>query len=485
MIKHDKTPVPEAQQGTALMVENTNSAPSGKKMYIESYGCAMNFADSEVIAAIMNKDGYVTTTEMGEADLILVNTCAIRDNAEQRIHTRLREYNKHKKTNKNLKIGVMGCMAERLKETLIENQKVVDLVVGPDSYRDLPNLMHQVDDGQKAINVILSKEETYEEIEPVRLITNGVTALVSIMRGCDNMCAFCVVPFTRGRERSRNPKTILNEVQDLVAKGYKEITLLGQNVDSYLWAGGGLKKDAVAGLTNGTIKHEDTITFAQLLAMVAQVSPTLRVRFSTSHPKDITDEVLHTMAKYSNICKYLHLPVQSGSTRVLELMNRGYSREWYLQRIARMRQIMPDCAVSTDIISGFCTETEAEHQDTLTLLTEVGYEYAYMFKYSERPGTLAGRKLSDDVPEEIKARRLQQIIDLQRSNALKRNMNDVGNTYEVLVEGVSKRSADYLYGRNTYNKTIIFKKGTAQIGNYVQVKVKECTTATLLGELVY
>lgn len=484
MTEHDKTPVPEHLQGSALMVQNTNPILSGKKMYIESYGCAMNFADSEVIASIMNKDGYVTTTQMNEADLILVNTCAIRDNAEVRIHKRLREYNVHKKTNKNLKIGVMGCMAERLKETLIENQKVVDLVVGPDSYRDLPNLMHQVDDGQKAINVILSKEETYEEIEPVRLITNGVTALVSIMRGCDNMCAFCVVPFTRGRERSRNPETILNEVHDLVAKGYKEITLLGQNVDSYLWAGGGLKKDAIANLNAGTLKHDDTITFAQLLAMVAQVSATLRVRFSTSHPKDITDEVLYTMAKYTNICKYIHLPIQSGSTRVLELMNRGYSRQWYLERIARVRQIMPDCAVSTDIISGFCTETDADHQDTLTLLNQVGYEYAYMFKYSERPGTLAGRKLQDDVPEEVKAARLQQIIDLQRSNALKRNMNDVGKTYEVLVEGVSKRSPDYLYGRNTYNKTIIFKKGTAQVGNYVYVKVKECTTATLLGELV-
>jgi tRNA-2-methylthio-N6-dimethylallyladenosine synthase len=484
MSLHNKTPMPETMQGTALIINDAAASTKTKKMYIESYGCAMNFADSEVVASIMNKDGYATTDKMEDADLILVNTCAIRDNAEQRIHTRLREYNKHKKTNKNLKIGVMGCMAERLKETLIENQKVVDLVVGPDSYRDLPNLMHQVDDGQKAINVILSKEETYEEIEPVRLVTNGVTALVSIMRGCDNMCAFCVVPFTRGRERSRSPQTIITEVQDLVSKGYKEITLLGQNVDSYLWAGGGLKKDAIAALNNGTIKQEDTINFAQLLEMVAQISPTLRVRFSTSHPKDITDEVLHTMAKYNNICKYIHLPVQSGSSRMLELMNRGYTREWYLQRIARMRQIMPDCAVSTDIISGFCSETEAEHQETLSLLNEVEYEYAYMFKYSERPGTLAGRKLPDDVTEDIKQRRLQEIIDLQRSNALKRNMKDVGNTYEVLIEGVSKRSEDYLYGRNTYNKTIIFKCGQATVGEYVNVRVKECTTATLLGELV-
>ncbi|MEQ1733013.1 MAG: tRNA (N6-isopentenyl adenosine(37)-C2)-methylthiotransferase MiaB [Bacteroidia bacterium] len=479
---HDKTPLPEAMQGTALVLDDTNS--STKKMYIESYGCAMNFADSEVVAAIMNKDGYATTNKMEDADLILVNTCAIRDNAEQRIHTRLREYNKHKKTNKNLKIGVMGCMAERLKETLIENQKVVDLVIGPDAYRDLPNLMNQVDDGQKAINVILSKEETYEEIEPVRLITNGVTALVSIMRGCDNMCAFCVVPFTRGRERSRNPETIVNEVKDLLNKGYKEVTLLGQNVDSYLWAGGGLKKDAIAGLKNGTITPESTVNFAQLLEMVALTSPTLRVRFSTSHPKDITDEVLLTMAKYHNICKYLHLPVQSGSSRMLELMNRGYTAEWYLQRINKMREIMPDCAVSTDVISGFCTETEEDHKATLQLIDAVGYEYAYMFTYSERPGTLAERKLADDVPEDVKLRRLQEIITLQRGNALKRNMKDVGNTYEVLVEGVSKRSEDYLYGRNTYNKNIIFKRGDIKIGDYVNVRVKECTTATLLGEVV-
>lgn len=476
--------IDENRQGEALMIEHSNHADAKRKMYIESYGCAMNFSDSEIVASILSNDGFVTTKNMEEADIILVNTCAIRDNAEQRIRGRLKEYKAVKKHNPELVVGVMGCMAERLKTKLLEEEKLVDIVVGPDAYRDLPNLINRVDEGQKAVNVLLSREETYAEIAPVRLNSNGISAFISIMRGCDNMCAFCVVPFTRGRERSRDPKSIVEEARQLVEQGYKEVTLLGQNVDSYLWAGGGLKKDALEKINSGALKSGETVDFAQLLEMIALVSPELRVRFSTSHPKDINDNVLYTMAKYENICKYVHLPVQSGSTRILELMNRGYSREWYMDKVRKIREIMPDCAISMDMISGFCSETEEDHQDSLSLMEWVGFEYAYMFKYSERPGTQAAKKMEDDVPEEIKTRRLQEIIDLQQRLSLTSNRKDVGKTFKVLVENTSKRSNDYMSGRNSQNKVIIFPKGNLQKGQYVNVKVTECTPATLLGEVV-
>lgn len=473
----------EKRQGEILSLENIPNKGGKRKMYIESYGCAMNFSDSEIVASILTKQGFATTTDMHDADVILVNTCAIRDNAEQRIRGRLKEYKAVKKHNKDLVVGVMGCMAERIKTKLLDEEKLVDIVVGPDAYRDLPNLINRVDEGQKAVNVLLSREETYEEIEPVRLNSNGIMAFVSIMRGCDNMCAFCVVPFTRGRERSRNPESIINECKDLYSKGFKEVTLLGQNVDSYLWAGGGLKKDALEKLNSGTLNKDETTSFAQLLEMVAQIGNDLRVRFSTSHPKDINDEVLYTMAKYHNICKYIHLPVQSGNSRILELMNRGYSREWYMRRIEKIREIMPDCAISMDMITGFCTETEEDHKDTLSLMEWVGFDYAYMFKYSERPGTQAHKKLKDDVSEEDKSRRLQEIIDVQKDLSHKSNMRDIGKIFEVLVEGPSKRSDDYFCGRTSQNKVIIFPRKNAEKGTYVNVKVRECTAATLLGDI--
>ncbi len=435
------------------------------KMYIETYGCQMNVADSEVVVSILNKQGFGLSDNYKDADLILVNTCSIRDNAEQRVFNRLNEFKHLKKKNKGLLVGIIGCMAERLKEKLLEEEKLVDIVVGPDAYRELPKLVEEAEGGQKAINVLLSREETYAEISPVRLDKNGVSSFVSIMRGCDNMCAYCVVPFTRGRERSREPKTILREVQELIDMGYKEVTLLGQNVDKYNW-------------------NKGEVNFAQLLEMTAQLSPRLRVRFSTSYPQDMTDEVLHTIAKYNNICNYIHLPVQSGSTRILEKMKRGYTREWYMDRISAIKRIIPDCAVSSDFIAGFCTETEEDHKDTLSIMEWVGYDYSYMFKYSERPNTFAARKFEDDVPDEVKSRRLSEIIELQNRLSLESNQRDVGKTFEVLIEGTSKKSDDRLFGRNSQNKVIVFDKGNHQIGDYVVVKVNECSSATLLGEVV-
>lgn len=464
----------EERQGEAIDLPSGNG--NGKKLYVESYGCQMNFSDSEIVASVLIKDGFQTTKIMEEADVIMVNTCAIRDNAEQRVRGRLDEFRRVKKTNPDLVVGVMGCMAERLKTKLLDEDKLVDIVVGPDSYRDLPNLVRVAETGQKAVNVLLSRDETYADIAPVRLGGNGISAFISITRGCDNMCSFCVVPFTRGRERSRDPESIVNEAQQLFEDGYREVTLLGQNVDSYLWGGGGLKKDILA---KGDLSG--TVGFAELMERVAQVSPLLRVRFSTSHPKDMTDEVLHVMAKYPNVCSYIHLPVQSGNSRVLELMNRGYTREWYLQRIARIRELVPECGISTDIISGFCTETEEEHQETLSLIEAAQFDFAYMFKYSERPGTLAAKKLEDDVPEDVKGRRLQEIINLQMRLSEESNRRDIGKTFEVLIEGPSKKSPDFLQGRNTQNKVIVFPRENFEKGQYVNVLVQDCTSATLKG----
>jgi tRNA-2-methylthio-N6-dimethylallyladenosine synthase len=469
-----------SRQGEALSIKVHSN--HGKKMYIESYGCQMNFSDSEIVASILTKEGFSTTPNLEDADIVFVNTCSIREKAEQTVRNRLKVYNAiKKKQNPKMLVGVLGCMAERLKDKFLEEEKLVDMVVGPDAYRDLPNLIDEVTDGRKAVNVILSKEETYAEISPVRLGGNGVTAFVSITRGCDNMCTFCVVPFTRGRERSRNPKSIVQECHQLVKDGYKEVTLLGQNVDSYLWHGGGLKKDF-----NKLSKEEQekSTNFAQLLAMVGEVSPELRVRFSTSHPKDMQDDVLHTIAKYENICNYIHLPVQSGNSRILELMNRGYSREWYLNRIESIRKIIPDCAISMDIISGFCSETEEEHQDTLSLMDIVKYDFGYMFSYSERPNTQAQRKFEDDIPAEVKKRRLQEIIDKQMGHSLIRNQNHVGKTHKVLVEGVSKKSKEELFGRNTQNTVVVFPKEDYKIGDYVLVEVDQCTSATLKGKAI-
>lgn len=457
----------------------TSPAEHSKKLYLESYGCQMNFSDSEIVASILRDEGFSTTRNFEEADLIFVNTCAIRDNAEQRVRNRLNEYNRVKKKNPGLLIGVLGCMAERLKGKLLEEEKLVDMVVGPDAYRDLPNLIRTAEGGQKAINVLLSKEETYADITPVRLDTNGVAAFISIMRGCDNMCSFCVVPFTRGRERSRNPETILEEAKDLYSRGYREITLLGQNVDSYLWTGGGLKKDSY-----DAEELKSAVRFDQLLEKVASALPDMRIRFSTSHPKDMTDEVLKVMSSYKNICRYIHLPVQSGSSRVLDMMNRGYTREWYLSRIAAIRQYMPDCGISTDIIAGFCSETEEDHQQTLSLMDSVGYDFAYMFSYSERPKTLAERKFTDDVSPETKNRRLQEIIALQGKRSHESNLRDVGKVFEVLVEGYSKRSNEFLSGRTSQNKVAVFPKGEFRAGQYLQVKITSCTSATLIGEVV-
>jgi len=454
---------------------------TGKKFFLETYGCQMNFSDSEIVASILKKEGYDITSEEASADIILMNTCAIRENVEQKTRQRLTEFKSLKKQRPSLVIGVLGCMAERLKTKLLEEEKLVDMVVGPDAYRSIPGLIEEVEEGQKAINVLLSREETYADISPVRLSENGITAFISITRGCDNMCTFCVVPFTRGRERSRDPQTIVNEARDLFERGYREVTLLGQNVDSYLWYGGGLKKD----FDKATEEQQTTaVNFAKLLELVAQVSPLLRIRFSTSNPQDMTDEVLHMMVKYENICRYIHLPMQSGSTRVLKQMNRGYDREKYLDRIKAIRNIIPGCGVSTDIISGFCTETEEEHKETLSLMKEVAFDYAYMFKYSERPGTLAAKKLTDDVPEDVKSRRLQEIVDLHRRHANESNQNNVGKVYEVLVESFSKKSTNDLFGRSTYNKSIVFPREHYKPGDYVKVKVLYCTSGTLIGEAV-
>lgn len=469
----------ESIQGTATLLEsNLGSNFPKRKLYIESYGCAMNFADSEIVASILTKNGFETVKEFENADVIFVNTCSIRDNAETRVRKRLTDFRQLKRNNPSLIVGVLGCMAERLKSQFLEEEQLVDIVVGPDAYRDLPHLIETVDGGQKAVNVILSKEETYADISPVRLDSNGICAYVSITRGCDNMCAFCVVPFTRGRERSREPQTIVSEARDLFLRGYREVTLLGQNVNSYLWTGGGLKKD-----NPSKEELENATTFAQLLEMVAKVSPLLRIRYSTSHPKDMQNDVLEVMAKYPNICKNIHLPVQSGSTQLLEKMNRGYSREWYLERISAIRNYMPDCGISSDFISGFCGETDEDHQQTLDLMRKSGFIMSYMFKYSERPKTLAERKFKDDVPEEVKAKRLQEIIDLQHELSLQSNLNDIGKTFEVLVESISKRSTDFMSGRTTQSKVVIFPKGNLKKGDYVNVKITECSSATLKGVL--
>ena len=466
----------ESRQGESLIIKADNSIIPTKKLYLESYGCQMNFADSEVVASILVKDGYETTRNVDEADVVFINTCSIRENAEAKVRKRLTEFRSKKINNPNLVIGILGCMAERLKKALLEEEKLVDLIAGPDSYRDLPNLIIEVGTGQKAVNVLLSRDETYADITPVRLDQGGVSAFVSITRGCDNMCSFCVVPFTRGRERSRDPKTIVEECKILFADGYREVTLLGQNVDSYRWnltSKGEIKSEA-----------EPTTDFAQLLEMVALVSPELRVRFSTSHPKDMVDEVLHMMASYENICPYIHLPVQSGNTEVLERMNRGYSREWYLDRIAAIKRIMPDCAITTDIISGFCGETEEQHQDTLSLMDEVNYDYAFMYKYSERPKTLAERRFEDDVPDDVKGRRLEEIINKQLQHSLMLNERQIGSIRKVLIEGHSKRSTENYCGRTGGNKMVIFPKSSIEKGSYVHVKITSCTSATLFGEII-
>jgi tRNA-2-methylthio-N6-dimethylallyladenosine synthase len=456
-------------------------AKETKKFFLETYGCAMNFSDSEIVTSILGKQGYQSTQLEGEADVILMNTCAIRENAEQRVRQRLTEFRELKKENPSLIIGVLGCMAERLKEKLMEEEDLVDIVVGPDAYRSIPSLIEEVEGGQKAINVLLSREETYADINPVRLSGNGITAFISITRGCDNMCSFCVVPFTRGRERSRNPETIVEEARGLFDRGYREVTLLGQNVDSYLWYGGGLKKDFVDSTEE---QKKNAVNFAGLLELVAKVNPLLRVRFSTSNPQDMTDEVLHTMAKYDNICKSIHLPLQSGDSRVLKLMNRGYDRDKYLNRINAIRTILPGCAITADIMVGFSTETEEEHKNTLSMVGLARYDLSYTFKYSERPGTLAARKLKDDVPEEVKGRRLQELIDTQRKISYKSNVSDVGKVHQVLIEGASKRSSENMYGRNTQGKVLVFPKRNYKPGDYVNVNVSRCTSGTLIGEIV-
>lgn len=447
------------------------SHPLQKKLYIESYGCAMNFADSEVVASILMDKGFGITQNVEQADLIFLNTCSIREKAEQTIRKRLTEFRKLKKENPGLLIGVLGCMAERLKAKFIEEEKLVDLVVGPDAYRTLPGLIEDAETGQKGVNVLLSREETYGDISPIRLNSNGVTAFVSIMRGCNNMCSFCVVPFTRGRERSRDADSIIKECKELFEMGYREVTLLGQNVDSYNWI------DA---------EKQQTVSFAMLLEKVALISPLLRVRFSTSHPKDITDEVLFTMAKYENICKYIHLPVQSGSTRMLQMMNRTYTREWYLNKVNRIREILPGCGLSTDVITGFCTENEDDHRETLSLMEYCEYDLAYMYYYSERPGTLAERRYKDDVPEEVKKSRLQEVIALHRNQSLVSMQKEVGKTVKVLIEGDSKKSDKHWAGRSDINKMVVFAKGNKNLtkGSYADVLITECTAGTLIGKLV-
>ncbi|MBS1608226.1 MAG: tRNA (N6-isopentenyl adenosine(37)-C2)-methylthiotransferase MiaB [Bacteroidetes bacterium] len=461
----------ETRQGEAFSPFANDPNDYRKRFYIESYGCQMNFADSEIVASILNKEGFGATRNVEEADLIFVNTCSIREKAEQTVRKRLTEFRKLKEKKPGTLVGVLGCMAERLKSKFLEEEKLVDLVVGPDAYRTLPALVTDAEGGQKAVNVLLSRDETYADISPVRLDSNGISAFVSIMRGCNNMCSFCVVPFTRGRERSRDVDSIVNECTELFNSGYREVTLLGQNVDSYYF---------------NDEKNNTIITFASLLERVAMVSPLLRVRFSTSHPKDITDDVLHTMAKYENICRYIHLPLQSGSTRVLQLMNRTYTREWYKAKVDRIREIMPDCGISSDIIAGFCTEEENDHKATLDVMEYSRYDMSYMFFYSERPGTLAQRRYKDDIPEDIKKRRLVEIIELQNKLSLDSNKKDLGKIFKVLIEGESKRNSDNWMGRNSQNKVIVFPKGNLNYkkGEYVTVKVNDCTQATLLGEIV-
>lgn len=501
--KHD-----EERQGEALILANTKS--DGRKLYIESYGCQMNFADSEIVASILAETGFETTGDYHQADVIFINTCSIRENAETRVRNRLSQFGVEKRRNPKLIVGVLGCMAERLKAKFLEEEKLVDVVVGPDAYRDLPGLISQVEEGHKAVNVILSREETYADISPVRLNSNGITAFVTIMRGCDNMCSFCVVPFTRGRERSRDPFSIVEECRQLFENGYREVTLLGQNVDSYLWnqpkaeqvkiddltdemntlSGDALLEALVSKneLPEKLVKKDEelgSVNFAQLLEMVAAIHPDLRVRFSTSHPKDITDEVLYTIAKHDNICNYIHLPVQSGNSRILALMNRTYTREWYMNRIDAIRRIIPGCAISADIIAGFCTETEEEHQDTLSIMDYAKYNFAYTFSYSERPGTLAARKYVDDVPEDVKARRLAEIFKKQQEDSLACLEEFVGQTVRILIEGFSKKSDKEFRGRNDQNAMAVFPVvENVKPGEYVNVYIERCTSATLIGRIV-
>ncbi|MEO6524747.1 MAG: MiaB/RimO family radical SAM methylthiotransferase [Mucilaginibacter sp.] len=483
----------EERQGEALMLEILPEKNNGRKLYIESYGCAMNFSDSEIVASILSEKGFVTTNDFNNADVVFINTCSIRENAEQRVRNRLNEFKGAKRKNPGMVVGVLGCMAERLKAKFLEEEKLVDVVVGPDAYRDLPNLIEQVDSGQRAVNVLLSREETYADISPLRLNTNGINAFVSIMRGCDNMCSFCVVPFTRGRERSRDAVSIVAECTDLFNQGYREVTLLGQNVDSYKWAPHPAlskgedsdKPGAEKVLSSGEDLGEATVNFAGLLEMVALINPDLRVRFSTSHPKDITDEVLYTIAKYDNICNYIHLPVQSGNSRVLDLMNRTYTREWYIDRVDAIRRIIPECAISTDVITGFCTETDEEHQDTVTMMDYVQYDYAYMFMYSERPGTLAAKKYADDIPEPIKKARLEEIVAKQRQYSLVRLQAQLGKVQKVLIEGYSKKSDQDYCGRSDQNAMVIFPVDERfKPGQYVNVMAERCTSATLMGKIV-
>ncbi len=471
--------IDESQQGNSLTLEKNEK--NSRKLYIESYGCHMNFSDSEIVASILAKEGFNTTQKLEEADLVLVNTCSIREKAELTVRKRLEKFNAVKRINPRMKVGVLGCMAERLKSKFLEEEKIVDMVVGPDAYKDLPNLVQEIDEGRNAVNVILSKDETYGDIAPVRLNSNGVTALVSITRGCDNMCTFCVVPFTRGRERSRDPQSILEEVNDLWERGFKEITLLGQNVDSYLWYGGGMKKDFEKATE---MQKATSVNFANLLEQVAKAQPKMRIRFSTSNPQDMTLDVIESMAKYENICNSIHLPVQSGSNRVLKAMNRLHTREEYFELIDNIRKIIPDCGISQDMIAGFPTETEEDHQDTLSLMEYVKYDFGFMFAYSERPGTLAERKLDDDIPEQIKKRRLQEIIEMQRKHSFYRTQQHVGKTEEILIEGVSKKSDDHWMGRNSQNTVVVFPKENYKVGDFVHVKINECTSATLIGEAV-
>ncbi len=472
--------IDEQRQGEALILENNTQ--NKRKLFIESYGCQMNFSDSEVVASIMASEGFSTTTNLEEADLVLVNTCSIRDKAEQTVRKRLQKYNAVKNShNKNMKVGVLGCMAERLKDKFLEEEKIVDLVVGPDAYKDLPNLIKEVDAGRDAVNVILSRDETYGDIAPVRLQSNGVSAFVTITRGCDNMCTFCVVPFTRGRERSRDPQSIMEEIDDLVAKNFKEITLLGQNVDSFLWYGGGLKKDFEKA---SDLQKATSTNFAMLMDMVATKYPKLRLRFTTSNPQDMTMDVIDTMAKHKNICKYIHLPIQSGSDRILKEMNRQHTREEYKDLITNIKNRIPDCAISQDIIVGFPTETEQDHKDTLSMMEFVKYDYGFMFAYSERPGTTAGRKMEDDIPNEVKKRRLAEIIDLQQKHSGERMTQFVGQTVEILIEKESKRSNEQWSGRTTQNAVAVFPKENYKVGDFVNVKIESCTSATMIGKAV-
>ena len=454
---------------------------NSKKLYIESYGCQMNFSDSEIVASILKKEGYLTTSSIREANLILVNTCSIREKAETTVRKRLNYFQTIKKNNENLKIGVLGCMAERLKHKFLEEEKIVDMVVGPDAYKDIPNLLKEVENERQAVNVILSKEETYGDISPVRLSTNGVSAFVSITRGCDNMCTFCVVPFTRGRERSRDPKSILREIDDLSSKNYKEITLLGQNVDSYLWYGGGLKKDF---LKSSKIQQKTAIDFAKLLALVAESNPKIRIRFSTSNPQDMSVNVLHVMARYNNICKYIHLPVQSGSDNILKKMNRLHTRKEYINLIKSIRKIIPECGISHDMITGFPSESEYDHNQTLSLMNFVKYDFGFMFSYSERPGTPAAKKLKDDVPEKIKKRRLQEIISTQQTHSKFRTEQFINKIVCVLIEKESKKSDLQWSGRTTQNTVVVFPKENYFVGDFVDVKIGKSTSATLIGEAI-